>query len=115
MTTDTASPPLVCWSCGERIFGGTWVCLDSRPLHQSCYTIPATANAAEIIQLTADLAACRAALELLRQYANDSDEHQYGTLSTSLVRGIVDDALDVQPAARAILPSANQPGEKESC
>lgn len=50
--------------------------------------------AAEITRLRAEAEALRQALQQLIEYADTSDDCQYGTLSTSLVKDIANAAID---------------------
>ncbi len=50
--------------------------------------------AAEITRLRAEAEALRKALQQLIEYADTSDDCQYGTLSTSLVKDIANAAID---------------------
>lgn len=49
---------------------------------------------AEITRLRAEAEALRKALQQLIEYADTSDDCQYGTLSTSLVKDIANAAID---------------------
>ena len=50
--------------------------------------------AAEITRLRAEAEALRQALQQLIEYADTSDDCQYGTLGTSLVKDIANAAID---------------------
>ena len=71
-------------------------CADDPMWAAHCEMSKATARkaAAEITRLRAEAEALRKALQQLIEYADTSDDCQYGTLSTSLVKDIANAAID---------------------